>query len=179
MVHRHTMGRLGRLGGLVLAAALAACGGGGDVAAPVPPAPPPVQQQVRLLSVHIFDKGNQVVPGTSVTDFAPGKLSYTLTSAPSIYGDVKFDAALANEDFERLAALVESARLTTTLGEPSSYDAPCRHFGYEIEIKRSDAAYQFSIPGTQVCGLAARAGLFDLLRLRDELVAKYKPKTGA
>jgi hypothetical protein len=165
------------LSGVALMTALTACGGGADNAA-VPASPMPVQQDVKLLSVHIVDKGSEVVPGTSVTDFAPGKISYALTSAPSIYGDVKFEAVLAGEDFERLAALVASANLTKTLGEPSSYDAPCRHLGYEIEIKRTDAAYQFAIPGTQVCGLAARAGLIDLLRLRNELVAKYTPKTG-
>jgi hypothetical protein len=164
------------VGGAALMGALAACGGGtGNVAAP---APTPVQQEARLQSVHIVDKGSEVVPGTSVADFAPGKLSYILTSAPSVYGNVQFDAVLANEDFERLAALVASDNLTKTLGEPSSYDAPCRHLGYEIEIKRSDATFRFTIPGTQVCGQAARAGLLDLLRLQNELVAKYTPKAG-
>jgi hypothetical protein len=155
-------------------AALAACGGGGDNIAAS--APPPVQQAPTLQGVHIVDKGGEVGPSTSVTDFAPGKLSYDFTAAPSV--SVKFDAVLASEDFARLAALVESANLTKTLGQPAGYDAPCRHLGYEIEIKRSDATFQFTIPGTQVCGVAARAGLSDLLNLSHELVAKYTPKAG-
>ena len=94
--------------GAILAAALGGCGGGGgDVVAPAVPIPPPVQQAVLLQSVHIFDKGSEVFPGTAVTDFAPGKLSYTLTSAPPIDGNGKFDAVLASEDFDRLAALIE------------------------------------------------------------------------
>jgi hypothetical protein len=165
------------LGGAALIAALAACGGGGDSAAT--PVAPPVQQAPTLQSVHIVDKGSEIAPNASVTDFAPGKLSYTLTLVPSVYGSLQFDAILAGEDFARLAALVESANLTKTLGEPSSYDAPCRHLGYDIEIARSDATFRFTIPGTQVCGAATRAGLTDLLRLRDELVAKYRPKTGS
>lgn len=158
------------LGAAVLMGMLTACGGGGGGGA---------DQQITLQSVHIVNKGSEVVPGASVTDFAPGKLSYNLTGMPVAHDNLKFDAVLATEDFDRLATLVAADNLTKTLGEPGSYDSPaCRHLGYDIEIKRSDATYRFTIPGTQVCGSAARAGLLDLLRLQNELVAKYTPKAG-
>lgn len=173
------------LGTATLAVALGGCGGGGgggdDVAAPsvaAAPAPAPVQQAVRLQSVHIVDKGSEIKPSTEVTDFAPGKLSYNLTSPAYVSGDKKFDAALSTEDFDRLAALIESDNLLKTLGEVDVGAAPCRHLGYEIDIKRSDATYHFTIPGWKVCGAAVVPGLLDLLDLQDALVLKYSPKAG-
>jgi hypothetical protein len=159
-----------------LMAAITGCGGG-NISPPSTASA--VQPAAGLQSVHIVDKGSEIVPGTSVTDLTPGKLSYALTGTARGTGDVKFDAVLAASDFDRLANLVELDKLTDTLGVPSSYDAPCRHLSYEIEIKRNNLTYQFQIPGTQVCGIAARAGLLDLLALRTELVNKYSPKPGS
>jgi hypothetical protein len=163
-------------GAVVLMAALAACGAGSTAPAAPALAPMPVQQELKLQSVHIVNKGSEVFPGTAVTDFAPAQLSYSSTS--SVSGNLQFNAVLAAEDFQRLAALVESARLISTLGMSTGTEAPCRHLGYEITIKRNDVTYLFMIPGPQTCGAAVRAGLNELLNLQAELLAKYTPKTG-
>ena len=167
------------LGAATLITALAGCGAGSTTpAAPVAtaPTPAPVQQASPLQSVQIVARGSEVFPGSSVTDFVPGQLSYSSTS--SISGDLKFTAAISAEDFQRLANLVESANLTKTLGELPAGVGPCRSFGYDIAIKRGGVTYQFTIPGDKTCGGLAPAGLDALLNLQTELLAKYTPKAG-
>lgn len=168
------------LGAAALMAALAGCGAGSNAppaASAATPTPASVQQVGPLQSMHIEGGGSEVFGSGSVTDFAPGLLSYSATSL--LTPPVKFNAILSDEDFQRLAALVESANLTKTLGELPAGNAPCRINGYYIEIKRGGVTYAFTIPGTKLCGgLTPPAGLMELLNLQTELLAKYTPKAG-
>jgi hypothetical protein len=174
---------LALLGAAILTSALAGCGAGSSapatpVAAAPAPVPVPVQPAGPVQSVHISGGGSEVEGSSSVTDFAPGMLSYKFTSLVSPQ-NVEFTAVLSDQDFQRLATLIESGNLTTTLSQVPAGDAPCRINGYAIEIKRGGVTYKFSIPGTKLCGgLTPPPGLFDLIKLQDELVAKYRPQAG-
>lgn len=166
------------LSAFTLMAALAGCGAGSSApAAPVAtaPTPAPVQQAGPLQSVHIAGGRNEVTGASSVTHFAPGLLDYSATSLVS--PDIKFTAALSDEDFQRLAALVDAYNLTRTLDELPPGDAPCRAGAVEIEIKRGGVAYPFTIPGSKLCGGLMPPGLEALFKLQNELLLKYTPKT--
>lgn len=154
-----------------LAGFLSACGGGGsDAAAPVPTPPPP---PVTLDSVRIVNHGGQTSYTTSVTQYAANKLQHDVR----VYGKYpeKIHASLSQDDFQRLATLIETKNVVKALSAPNDRVAPCRHFGMEITITRSDGAHRFAIPGTQICGAAIVPELNEFLDLHSALVAKYGP----
>lgn len=150
---------------------LSACGGEGSDA-PAPPA----ATRATLQSVKIVNLGSEPSPGSSVTEITPTRFMLVArfsNDTPYQQVDVGIDAA----DFERLAALVESADLIRTLGENTGANGVCRHLGYEITIVRNGTPYQFSIPGGQTCGNAANAAFNKLMELHRELSSKYAPYT--
>lgn len=153
-------------------AGLSACGGGGSDT-PVPPVQ--VAPVATLQSVKIVDLGSLASQGSGVTEITPARFVRSTKVADIPYQQI--DVAIAAADFERLAALVESADLTRTLGENTGFHAPCRHLGYEITIVRNNIPYNFSIPGGQTCGLGANAAFNKLMGLYSELVVKYAPVT--
>lgn len=154
-------------------AGLSACGGGGDDApAPAPAPPAPV---ATLQSVKIVDLGSLASQSSGVTEITPARFVLSSKVADTPYQQV--DVAIAAADFARLAALVESAELTRTLGENTGVYAPCRHQGYEITIVRNNIPHNFAIPGGQTCGGASNAAFNKLMELYAELVVKYAPVT--
>ncbi len=156
-------------------AGLSACGGGGDAPAPPVQVTPPPAPVPTLQSLKIVDLGSLASQQSGVTEITPARFVLSSKVAETPYQQV--DVAIAAADFARLAALVESADLTRTLGENTGIYAPCRHLGYEITIVRNNTPHNFAIPGGQTCGGASNAAFVKLMELYSELVLKYAPVT--
>lgn len=150
-----------------LAIGVSAGGGGGD-----DPDPPPGS---GLQAVQIVYKGSFVTLTSSRTDITPGRLLYTETG-PGTAGR-QFDGALQPADFQRLAALVDSADLIRGLAVRTGPAGPgvCRSEGYDVSITRNDVRHDFSIPGSETCGSTGNPAMNQLSALHAELLFKYLP----
>lgn len=150
----------------LLALALCGCGGGDD---PVPPPGPGLQ------ALQIVYKGSFVTLTSSRTDITPGRLQYTETGPGTL--SRQFDGALAPADFQRLAALVDSADLIRGLAVRTGPPGPgvCRSEGYDIAITSNDVRHNFSLHGSETCGASANPALGQLTALHAELLFKYLP----
>lgn len=155
------------LASFFLALGLSACGGGDD-----DPSPPPGP---GLQAVQIVSKGSFVAQASSRTDITPGRLQFTETEVGTILRQI--DAVLQPADFQRLAALVDSADLIRGLavhtGPPGA--GVCRSLGYDVSITRNDVRHDFSLYGSETCGASANPALIQLLALHTELLSKYGP----
>lgn len=139
--------------------ALAGCGGSDDFV----PAP-------RLQSLHVAG-GSYVTQTYFVLDITASELKYVGLRGATVETD--FRGPISAADFERLAALVESANLTQTLGQRTGGSAPCRTSDVEISIATAKATHDFVIPGSETCGGVANPAYTQLNALYSELIVKY------
>ena len=139
--------------------ALAGCGGSDDFV----PAP-------RLQSLHVAS-GSYVTQTYFVLDITASELKYVGLRGATVETD--FRAPISAADFERRAALVESANLTQALGQRTGMNGPCRSNDVEISITTDKAGHDFVIPGGETCGAAASPAYSQLNALYSELIVKY------
>jgi hypothetical protein len=142
---------------IAIMAALASCGGGDDYV--LPP---------RLQSLHVAG-GTYVTQNYFVLDITSSELKYVGLRGSTVETD--FRGPISAADFERLAALVQSANLTQTLGQLPDGSAPCRVSDTEISITTDKAKHDFVIPGAKSC--LANPPFSQLSTLYQELIFKY------
>lgn len=151
---------------VLLVTGLAACGGGDDYV------PPP-----RLQSLHVAG-GSYVTQTYFVLDITSNELKYVGMRGATV--EAEFRSPISGADFERLAALVESANLTQTLAQRTGLSAPCRSSDTQISITTEKAKHDFVIPGAETCGPAASPAYTQLSALYHELLNKYwLPESGS
>lgn len=150
------------LAAVALMVGLAGCGGGsGD----------PVALPARLQSLDVVTHGSVVTLNSYVLKITSSELKFVETRAGKVTTD--FSGQISAEDFQRVAALVDSANLTQTLGQRTGVSAPCRSADVDISITTDRAKHDFVIPGAETCGGAASPAYLQLSTLYSELIVKY------